>query len=153
MYLFLSQQQAIKHGVCTPHHQPKQLIWNLTNHNHGPSTAMPDTKPIATAISFKQLFKELTSESLLRSPLVSSLHLLADAMRQRCNSWPHLQSTSSTYSSITKSQTMADQFQHHQATTPASSNRKHLHHPSPWATTLLKLAPALQGHTDIPLIN
>ena len=36
---------------------------------------------------------------------------------------------------------------------PASPTSRHQHQPSPWATTLLGLVPALQGHINIPSVN
>ena len=72
---YLSQQ----HGVCIlttkpscrmwclwgllPYHQPKQKMWNPTNHSYGPSTAY-QTNHSLLFFSFKQLFSELISESL-----------------------------------------------------------------------------------------
>ena len=47
----------------------------------------------------------------------------------------------------------ADQFQLHQATTPASPSSRHRHHHGPWVKTLLKQAPALQGYIDMAPLN
>ena len=42
-----------------PHHQPKQMTWNPTDHNRGRSIA---NKPITAALSFKQSFSKLSCE-------------------------------------------------------------------------------------------
>ena len=65
-YLFLSQQQAAKHGGLLPYHQTKQPTWNPTNHSHGLSTADASFQPFS-AVNSESLKPVLLKTNLRKS--------------------------------------------------------------------------------------
>ena len=82
--------QTAERGNLRPYHQPKQMMWNPTNHCRRPSTA---NKPIIAALLRANYRKLFIQTALLRGnfrnsfkiTLVSSLYLLADTTRRRCS--------------------------------------------------------------------
>ena len=105
------------------------------------------------SFSFKQVFAGLISEShkttLLRANFKKSSEDTSGLLTTHL--YGYHETMMQQPATLETDQLQLQLQLHTAAPAPPSSNSRHLHHPSPWARTLLGLA--LQGHSDTFLVN